>query len=110
MNRLCALPLLVIDELEKLKESEAKQNWLSYVIGKRYNDMKPLVLIINAHLMDNCVSAQKPCPQCLEYHLTPDILSRITEDGIVMNFTAEDYRRKLGQAFCGQKAAELAKA
>ncbi|MDR0525034.1 MAG: ATP-binding protein, partial [Spirochaetaceae bacterium] len=33
MNRLCALPLLVIDELEKLKESEAKQNWLSYVIG-----------------------------------------------------------------------------
>jgi DNA replication protein DnaC len=108
LEKLIDTPLLVIDELEKLKESEAKQNWLSYVIGKRYDNIKPLILIANCHLLEDCSENTKPCPKCLEYHLTADILSRITEDGIIMKFSGEDYRYKLGEEYLSRKRAEIA--
>jgi DNA replication protein DnaC len=86
---------LVIDELDKAKESEAKNNWMSHIIGKRYNNMLPLILIGNGHLQDDCKSSQKPCPKCLEYHLENDVISRIFEDGVLLKFTGEDYRERM---------------
>jgi DNA replication protein DnaC len=94
LARLCKTPLLDIDEIEKLKDSEAKNHWLSYVVGKRYDDMLPVIFIGNCHTQDDCRAGQRPCPQCIEYHLENDILSRIIEDGIIMKFTGEDYRYK----------------
>jgi DNA replication protein DnaC len=92
LTRLCETPLLIIDEIEKLKDSEAKNHWLSYVVGKRYDDMLPIIFISNCHTQNDCKEEERPCPKCIEYHLENDILSRIIEDGIIMKFTGEDYR------------------
>jgi DNA replication protein DnaC len=95
---LCSVPLLVIDEVEKIKESEWKSHWMSHIIGKRYNRMLPIIFISNCHLKKNCTEQDKPCPYCLEYHLENDVLSRIFEDGVIMEFNSGDYRRKIRQA------------
>jgi DNA replication protein DnaC len=97
LQDLCATPLLVIDEVEKVSETQAKQNWLSHVIGKRYNKMLPVVFIANCHSQTDCAyykAEHKPCSHCIEYHLENDILSRIIENGQIMKFTGEDYRYK----------------
>jgi DNA replication protein DnaC len=95
LAKLCETPLLVIDEIEKLKDSEAKNHWLSYVVGKRYDDMLPIIFIGNCHTQNDCKEEQRPCPKCIEYHLENDILSRIIEDGTIMKFTGEDYRERI---------------
>jgi len=95
MDELCTVPLLIIDEVEKIKDSEAKQNWMSYVVGKRYDRLLPLILIANCHLGRDCKEVKKPCPKCLEDHLEDDILSRVIEDGHVLKFSSDDYRRKI---------------
>jgi DNA replication protein DnaC len=94
-DRACDAPLLIIDEADKIKETEAKSNWMSHIIGKRYNNMLPVVFIANGHLQDDCKSLQKPCPKCLEYHLENDVISRIFEDGVLLKFTSPDYRYKI---------------
>jgi len=105
-DELCTVPLLVIDEVEKIKDSEFKQNWMSYVIGKRYNKMLPIIIIANCHAKKDCTERVKPCPDCLEYHLESDVISRIVEDGIVMNFRSGDYRRKIRETRLGNKGGE----
>jgi DNA replication protein DnaC len=101
-DELCTAPLLVIDEVEKIKESEWKSHWMSHIIGKRYNRILPIIFISNCHLKKNCTEQEKPCPYCLEYHLENDVLSRIFEDGIIMEFNSDDYRRKIRQAKFGK--------
>jgi DNA replication protein DnaC len=102
LDELCSVPLLVIDEIEKLKDSEAKQNWMSHVIGKRYNRMLPIIIIANCHLANDCAEGKRPCPGCLEHHLESDVISRITEDGIIMNFNSDDYREKIKEDRLGK--------
>jgi DNA replication protein DnaC len=94
-NRVCNAPLLIIDEVDKIKETEAKHNWMSYIVGKRYNNMLPTIFIANGHLQDDCKSLEKPCAKCLEHHLGNDVISRIFEDGISLKFTSEDYRYRI---------------
>jgi DNA replication protein DnaC len=105
LKRLCETPVLVIDEVEKLKDSEAKNHWLSYVVGKRYDAMMPIIFISNCHTQDDCKAEKKPCPKCIEYHLENDVLSRIIEDGKIMKFTGEDYRYKKRTERAGGKNA-----
>jgi len=102
-EELCRVPLLVIDEVEKIKDSEAKQNWMSYVIGKRYDRMLPIILIANCHTKKDCQEKVRPCPKCLEYHLENDVLSRIIEDGIILKFNSPDYRKKIREMKLGKR-------
>lgn len=102
LNELCTVPLLVIDEVEKIKDSEAKQHWVSHVVGKRYDRLLPIVFIANCHTQADCTAQVKPCPKCLEYHLENDVLSRIIEDGIIMKFNSDDYREKIRDARLGR--------
>jgi DNA replication protein DnaC len=91
----------VIDEVEKVSETQAKQNWLSHIIGKRYNKMLPVIFIANCHSQVDCPyykAEHKPCSKCIEYHLENDVLSRIVENGKVIKFTGEDYRYKIRAA------------
>jgi DNA replication protein DnaC len=103
-QELCTTPLLVIDEVEKVKDSEAKQNWMSYVIGERYDLTLPVILIANCHKQKDCAAQNKPCPNCLEYQLENDVLSRIIEDGIILNFSSGDYREKIRSLRTGATA------
>jgi DNA replication protein DnaC len=103
-DELTTVPLLVIDEVEKIKESEWKNYWMSHVIGKRYNRMLPLIIIANCHMQKDCTEKVKPCCDCLEYHLENDVISRIIEDGIIMKFNSGDYRRKIREARFGNKS------
>jgi DNA replication protein DnaC len=103
LKELCETPLLVIDELEKIKNSEAKQQWMSFIVGKRYDNMLPIIFIANCHTNKDCTNAEYkekniPCPKCIEYHIENDVLSRIIEDGKIMKFTGEDYREKIREA------------
>jgi DNA replication protein DnaC len=91
-RELCTTPLLVIDELEKVKGTDYKLTWMSHVIGQRYNHCLPLVIISNCHLQEDCRAAKKPCPRCLESHLGNDMISRLAEDRAILKFHGEDYR------------------
>ena len=97
-DELCTAPLLVIDEVEKIKDSESKQNWISFVVGKRYDRMLPIVFIGNCHTIKDCKESSSPCKHCLEYHLENDVLSRIIEDGVILKFGSDDYRKKIREA------------
>ncbi len=92
VNRLASIPLLVIDEVGRTKGSDAETNWLSYIIDKRHVRRLPLILITNKHIRKAC--PEKGCGDCLENYIGNDIMSRFNEDGAVVNFTGEDYRRK----------------
>ncbi|GMO51772.1 MAG: ATP-binding protein [Treponemataceae bacterium] len=92
IKRLCETEMLVIDEIGRSKASDFELNWLSYVIDKRHENYRPLVLISNKHLKDDCPHGG--CPDCLQNFMGNDILSRITENGLIMEFTGDDYRRK----------------
>ena len=105
-DKLCSVPLLVIDEVEKIKQSEWKNYWMSHVIGKRYNRLLPLIIIANCHLQKDCAERNQPCPDCLEHHIENDVISRITEDGFIMKFNSGDYRKKIRQAKFGKNSGE----
>jgi len=89
--RLCNAEMLVIDEIGRTKGGEWEENWLSYVIDKRHENLMPIILISNKHLKEDCPTGEG-CQDCLQNWVGNDILSRIIEDGLVMEFTGEDYR------------------
>jgi len=95
-DKLCKAEMLVIDEIGRTNNSAFETNWFSYVFDKRHENLKPIVLISNKHLKESCPS-KGGCPDCFQNWVGNDVLSRIIEDGLVMEFTGEDYR--------GQKAA-----
>ena len=101
IKELCGSELLVIDELGRTKTSEWELNWLSYVVDKRHENLLPVVFISNKHLKDGCPKGG--CADCLHNWVGNDILSRIIEDGLVMNFTGEDYREKIRGKRFGKK-------
>jgi len=106
LETLSSVPLLIIDEVEKSKDSEFKNNWMSHVVGKRYDDCLPIIFIGNCHTQSECKQPRKPCPKCLEYCLENDVMSRIIEKGILMRFNCEDYRYRKGNEYRNQKRIE----
>ncbi|MDR1216648.1 MAG: ATP-binding protein [Treponema sp.] len=95
IKNLCETDMLVIDEIGRTKPTDFELNWLSYVIDKRHENYKPLVLISNKHLEEDCPRGESGCPDCIQKFMGKDTFSRITEDGLIMEFTGEDYRYKI---------------
>ncbi|GHU64977.1 ATPase AAA [Spirochaetia bacterium] len=95
LNRLCNTEMLIIDEIGRTKGGDWELNWLSYVINKRHENLLPLVLISNNHLKENCPHGEAGCPRCIQNYVGNDILSRIIEDGLIMEFTGDDYRERI---------------
>jgi DNA replication protein DnaC len=94
LNRLCEAETLVIDEIGRTKSGDWELNWFSHVINKRYGNCRPTVLISNKHRKESCPRGEAGCPDCLQNWVGNDVLSRIIETGLVMEFTGGDYRGK----------------
>jgi len=92
VDELARIPMLAIDEIGRTKGSDAETNWLSYIIDKRHTRNLPLILISNKHTRKTCPDGG--CQNCLENYISEDIMSRLAEDGHLVNMIGEDYRRK----------------
>jgi DNA replication protein DnaC len=103
LKELCEAELLVIDEIGRSKGQDWELNWMSHIINKRHENIRPIILISNRHLRENCPGGKDGCDKCLERFVDNDIISRITEDGIVLRFTGDDYRRNIGEEFRNKK-------
>lgn len=73
--------LLVIDEADVLGSSENEYALIAEVIGMRYANSKPIIVISNK------------TPQELEEVLGERIMSRLSESNTTVIFNGEDYRR-----------------
>lgn len=92
LSELAEMKMLVIDELGRSKGSEAEANWISYILDKRHSRYLPTIIISNTHMRRDCPN--NGCPQCLENYLSNDVMSRLTENGVLLRFTGEDYRAR----------------
>jgi DNA replication protein DnaC len=92
VDELARIPMLAIDEIGRTKGSDAETNWLSYIVDKRHARGLPLMLISNKHTRKTCPDGG--CQNCLENYISEDIMSRLAEDGYLVNMIGEDYRRK----------------
>ena len=92
VDELARIPMLAIDEIGRTKGSDAETNWLSYICDKRHTRGLPIMLISNKHARKTCPDGG--CQNCLENYISEDIMSRLSEDGHLVNMTGEDYRRK----------------
>jgi DNA replication protein DnaC len=95
IQHLCEVEMLVIDEIGRTKGGNWELNWLSHVINRRYEDLLPTVLMSNKHLKETCPQGKKGCLDCIQEWVGNDILSRIIESGVVLNFTGKDYRERI---------------
>lgn len=88
-------PLLVIDEVGRLKMSEAVQDWFSYILDKRHTYDKPYFIIGNLHFRNDCEKKEQGgCHKCFENYFDKDILSRLTQNSIIIEVIADDKRRE----------------
>jgi DNA replication protein DnaC len=94
VQHLCEVEMLVIDEIGRTKGGDWELNWLSHVINRRYEDLLPTVLMSNKHRKKSCPQGEAGCSDCIQHWVGNDILSRIIENGIVLDFTGKDYRER----------------
>ena len=91
LNHLASIKLLVIDEYSRSKDSQAQQNWLSYVLNKRHERFLPFFLIGNGHLKKQCKLGG--CEKCVENLIDNDLLSRLQQDSAIIYINAPDERK-----------------
>lgn len=95
LEKMAAYPLFVIDEIGRTKGSDAEANWLSYIIDKRHVRGLPTILISNKHTRKTC--PKDGCADCLENYLAEDVMSRLCEDGVLLKFSGDDWRKGKGK-------------
>ena len=88
---LVELPFLAIDEVGRIANSEAVQNWFSFILDKRHSRGLPTIVIGNLHFRKEC--DQDGCPRCFENYFDKDVLSRFHEDTTVIQIKAPDERK-----------------
>lgn len=91
VDELARLPMLAIDEVGRTKGSDAELNWLSYIIDKRHTRGLPTIIISNKHVRKYCPNGG--CPDCLENYLSGDVMSRLTDNGVLLQFGWADWRK-----------------
>ena len=91
VDELARLPMLAIDEVGRTKGSDAELNWLSYIIDKRHTRGLPTIIISNKHVRKYCPLGG--CPDCLENYLSGDVMSRLTDNGVLLQFNWADWRK-----------------
>ena len=89
---LVELPFLAIDELGRIANTEAVQNWFSFILDKRHSRGLPTMVIGNLHFKKDC--EQGGCPRCFENYFDKDVLSRFHEDTSVIVIKAPDGRKE----------------
>lgn len=95
LKELISLPFLVIDEVGRVKQSDATQDWLFYILSKRHSRKLPFLLISNAHTKSRCPDGG--CEYCFESLLNDGILSRLSQDSYIVSLDdAPDWRMKTG--------------
>ena len=95
LNELINEPLLVIDEVGRLKMSESVQDWFSFILDKRHTYNKPFFLIGNLHFNKDCDKKKEGgCQKCFENYFDKDILSRLTQNSVIIEIIADDNRRE----------------
>ena len=82
----CTIPFLVIDEIEKGKNEEAKSNCLSLICRERHERNRPLWLAGNCNY------------EWVKEMLDSSVIDRLKEKGKSFNFDWESYRPKLREA------------
>ena len=92
VRELVELPFLAIDEVGRIANSEAVQNWFSFILEKRHSRGLPTIVIGNLHFRKDC--DQEGCPRCFENYFDKDVLSRFHEDTTVIQIKAPDERRE----------------
>ena len=92
VNDLIELPFLAIDEVGRIANSEAVQNWFSFILDKRHSRGLPTMVIGNLHFKKDC--EQNGCPRCFENYFDNDVLSRFHEDTSVIVIKAPDGRKE----------------
>lgn len=92
VNDLIELPFLAIDELGRNANTEAVQNWFSFILDKRHSRGLPTMVIGNLHFKKDC--EQNGCPRCFENYFDNDVLSRFHEDTSVIVIKAPDGRKE----------------
>jgi DNA replication protein DnaC len=93
LDALIRLPFLAIDEADKSKRTDNEMNWLSYIIDERLERYRPTILIANAHPQATHTGAK--CDKCFESIMTPDVLDRFSQFGVIRHFSGESHRREL---------------
>ena len=92
VNELATIPFLCIDEVGRIKNTEAVQDWFSYILDKRHSEGLPFMLIGNLHFKKDCKDGG--CPKCFENYFDKDILSRLHEDTTIIVLKTDDKRRE----------------
>lgn len=79
LDRYRRADLLVIDEVQERKESEWENTLLTHLIDKRYDALKPTIVIANLK------------PEALDASLGPSIIRRVKETGGIIECTWPPY-------------------
>ena len=69
---LATIPFLCIDEVGRIKNTEAVQDWFSYILDKRHSEGLPFMLIGNLHFKKDCKDGG--CPKCFENYFDNETL------------------------------------
>lgn len=94
LDALIKLPFLAIDEADKSKRTDNEMNWLSYLIDERNEHYRPTIIIANSHPRATHKDGAA-CEKCFESIMTPDVLDRISQTGVIRYFSGESNRRSL---------------
>lgn len=95
VKELANLPFLAIDEVGRISNTEAVQNWFSFILDQRHTNKLPTMLTGNLHFRKNC--PDNGCPKCFENYFDDDILSRLREDTTIVLMKGPD--KRAGQNF-----------
>lgn len=86
INKYTQAKMLVIDEIDKVKNTDGRVRYLNIILRKRYANMLPTIILGNININTLCENIDIPNNNGLK--------DRIREVGTILNFNWESYRAK----------------